>query len=135
MSSRRTAFRPLAALLGYREMARGIPPQSLQTSSRALELELELMARCSYTPPPPSICQGGRRFLPQSRIGPGAQTKNDSQTRIDHDDTTLAWRQRASAPTGGPAQSLEHTSDLLAYATAHDWTSPRRVRVTGNEQR
>ncbi|OTA04070.1 hypothetical protein A9Z42_0046140 [Trichoderma parareesei] len=110
-------------------MARGIPPQSLQTSSRVLklELELELMARCSHTPPPPSICQGGRRCLPQSRIGSGAQTKNDSQTRIDHDDTTLAWRQRASAYTGGPAQSLEHKSDLLPYATAHGWTSPRRV--------
>ncbi|PTB65387.1 hypothetical protein BBK36DRAFT_1160586 [Trichoderma citrinoviride] len=140
MSSRRTASEPSPSSLGYREMARGIPPRSLQTSGRALELELELMARCSHTPPP--ICQGGRRFLPQSRIGPGAQTENDSQTRIGHDDTTLAWRQRALCIHGRSSPVPGHTATccrtrphrarqvhaITEYGAAHAAPNPPQMR-------
>ncbi|KAL6895621.1 hypothetical protein HDV57DRAFT_18839 [Trichoderma longibrachiatum] len=87
-----------------------------------LELELELMARCSHTPPPPSICQGGRRFLPQSRIGPGAQTENDSQTRIDHDDTTHSGVAAASLCIHGQSSPVFET--LQRPAVVHERIRP-----------
>ncbi|KAL7818191.1 hypothetical protein V8C44DRAFT_320448 [Trichoderma aethiopicum] len=118
-------------------MARGIPPQSLQTSSRALELELELelMARCSHTPPRPSarVAVG---FFPSPALGlvhrPRTTRRLASTTTTQ---LTLAWRQPASASTASPVRSPKHSSDLSSYTSAYGQTSPRRVRGTEYEQR